>query len=655
MAQSKFKPIKFSKVTPRRRKIELMKADPAAIAIARSHGIVQNPHLNKLRFHERCKDWDTEKISHQVLEFANGHRKVAQRVGVGIIKSRSNPAWFEGTESYLAYSKGAQAAETVLGVYGGRVRRAVDLHEDKQPQELRGKTIDLSVSSDWTPEDVLVVDGNQTCNELAMCNDFRTNIRRYDDDSSQERAPNAEMIEVTLPGNTVPCVVIATTQPLRDHEEILLDYGSEYWAAIADETAVAAAAAQFPTPKRWPSVLHQYQQQYQRGAGAEVVAAQSRQMQSRRRQSRHGPPITELIGSSSSSSSSSSSAATTSGTVHSLTVYCSNNEHIGSADKDALAVVLGTVFCDQSWEKGSNAIREHLDQAGSFTLALCINGAVLAAAMVDHGGASSIAGVIRMMATHPNYRRHGCGRLLNALVHEACQSRKLRYVCVEVTKESRGKNGCQCPLQDGGGGGVEDSSRHAAEGQAIWRHFGYTAPRQGQLPQQLAPIFRDTCLLLMSTEPLEPDRAQVKHYTGRVKKELAASPDFAAAVADTAAPAAPAGPAAAAAAAASVAVTENGDQYQQQEQHHAGPPTDAAAASTRDTAIDLTGSDDNSSTGTGRRRGSGGDSDSGGGAACDSRDDRDSLLLPRLKVKQEAEEAPSATPSGSDGWAATLT
>jgi hypothetical protein len=190
---------------------------------------------------------------------------------------------------------------------------------------------------------------------------------------------------------------------------------------------------------------------------------------------------------------------------------------------------------------------------------------------------------------------------------------------------------------------VEDSSRHAAEGQAIWRHFGYTAPRQGQLPQQLAPIFRDTCLLLMSTEPLEPDRAQVKHCTGRVKKELAASPDFAAAVADTvtAAPAAPAGPAAAAAAAASVAVTENGDQYQQQEQHHAGPPTDAAAASTRDTAIDLTGSDDNSSTGTGRRRDSGGDSG----------DDRDSLLLPRLKVKQEAEEAPSATPSGSDGWA----
>eukprot|EP01043_Picozoa_sp_COSAG02_P017290 COSAG02_NODE_781_length_17261_cov_433.056054_8_plen_60_part_00 len=56
-----------------------------------------------------------------------------------------------------------------------------------------------------------------------MCNDYRTNIRRYDDVTCQERVPNAVMVEATLPCYDVPCILLVTTAPLSQNDEILID------------------------------------------------------------------------------------------------------------------------------------------------------------------------------------------------------------------------------------------------------------------------------------------------------------------------------------------------------------------------------------------------------------------------------------------------
>jgi hypothetical protein len=218
VSPSMFDPVKFSKIKPRRKYEELVDVDPRAVQIAQAHGISRT---DTLRFHD--EEWATPQIVAQVLNIVRLKHRVGHVVGVGVIRSRHNPAFVEGTESYLAYAKKGLQTDTVLGVYGGVVRCACDLHETKQPDELIGKTIDISVSRDWTEREALVVDGNTTCNELAMCNDYRTNIRRYDDVTCQERVPNAVMVEATLPCYDVPCILLVTTAPLSQNDEILID------------------------------------------------------------------------------------------------------------------------------------------------------------------------------------------------------------------------------------------------------------------------------------------------------------------------------------------------------------------------------------------------------------------------------------------------
>ena len=353
----------------------------------------------------------------------------------------------------------------VLGVYGGVVRRSCDLNETDQPDELLGKTINLSASKRWAEEGQrLVVDGNSVCNELAMCNDYRTNIRRYYDASCQERGANTEMVEVTLPGYDVPCILLVTTAAVSKNDEILLDYGNDYWSLWTTKQGYSA-------PKQVPAVLLTH-------AGVELE-----QGKPRRRSRRSAPAVVQLVDLSDHTS-------------RSLAVYCSDNAHLAPQEKDQVSEVLGTVFCDQSWEKGSNAIRDHLDRLGSFTLSLCVDGAVLAAAMVDYDPRDCTAAVIRMMATHPAHRRRGCARLLNALIHQECCRRRVRYICVEVSNNRRGDRGAD------------------NDGHAIWSHFGYRPPRPGQLPQLVGPLFKDTSLLVMGAQD---DRKRVQSALQQVK------------------------------------------------------------------------------------------------------------------------------------------
>eukprot|EP01043_Picozoa_sp_COSAG02_P017291 COSAG02_NODE_781_length_17261_cov_433.056054_9_plen_294_part_00 len=175
-------------------------------------------------------------------------------------------------------------------------------------------------------------------------------------------------------------------------------------------------------------------------------------------------------------------------------MYCSDNVQLKEHEKDDFSEVLGTVFCDQSWEKGSNAIRDHLDRLGSFTLSLCADGLVLAAAMIDYDPQDCTAAVIRMMATHPANRRRGCARLLNALIHSECHRRRVRFICVEVPNH-RGER------------------ETGNDGHVVWNHFGYTGPQGGQLPELVGPLFKDTSLLVMT---VHDDRESVRRATQQI-------------------------------------------------------------------------------------------------------------------------------------------
>ena len=168
---------------------------------------------------------------------------------------------------------------------------------------------------------------------------------------------------------------------------------------------------------------------------------------------RRAPAVSQLLGASAS-----------------IQIYCTYNAQLSIQEKDDLAEALGSVFQDQSWGKGTNLMRAHLDAVGSFTLSVCSkDGAMLAAAMLDCDPREVC--VIRMMATHPGYRLCGCARLLNAVIHEECRRRKVRLVCVEV------------------------NTGHEAA--AIWNHFGYNSPGRGALPQLVSSFFKDTSFLMM--------------------------------------------------------------------------------------------------------------------------------------------------------------
>ena len=114
-----------------------------------------------------------------------------------------------------------------------------------------------------------------------------------------------------------------------------------------------------------------------------------------------------------------------------VTAYCVEHAGLDAGAKTELMTLLSSVFVEQKKSWGS-FVKELLNcRKRSFTLALCANDTVLAAAMVEDDG---MVCIIRMMATHPAHRRCGCARLLDALVQQECYvRRKAKHLCVEVS------------------------------------------------------------------------------------------------------------------------------------------------------------------------------------------------------------------------------
>eukprot|EP01052_Picozoa_sp_SAG31_P030287 SAG31_NODE_3094_length_4682_cov_26.831333_2_plen_520_part_00 len=371
--------------------------------------------------------------------FESRRRRVHSGISVDKIDDRSNPAHLQKGVTCVA---DRIAADTILGIYGGIIKRAIDCDEESNPPEYRGRQIELMSTRDWGQDgrDSLVVDGNHACNELAMVNDYRTNTKQYNDPTMQEREANARMLEVQFPDEQIPCIVFISLQELKKGTEVLIDYGNKYWELKQAESKT------HPRPQRWPDRL-----------GAEPTRS------NRRTRSATSVLVENIV----------------------LDVKCFLCDHDLCSDgqKDLLLAMLGTIYCDTAWEKGNNMIADALARKHSFSIVLCWQGRAVAAVVFYQtpqrlGVSSCSLVVIRMLGTHPNCRRKGCGRLINALVHQHCERARINTVAVEVS--------------------IRD-----ALAQKIWMKWGYdrwSRHRRGVFDSTATnKIFKNTELLMMST------------------------------------------------------------------------------------------------------------------------------------------------------------
>jgi len=66
-------------------------------------------------------------------------------------------------------------------------------------------------------------------NETSLINDYRVNISVLDDKRNDIKRCNCKF-EVNLV-NGVPKVLVLLTRPVKELEEVLIDYGKNYWLA----------------------------------------------------------------------------------------------------------------------------------------------------------------------------------------------------------------------------------------------------------------------------------------------------------------------------------------------------------------------------------------------------------------------------------------
>eukprot|EP01043_Picozoa_sp_COSAG02_P049739 COSAG02_NODE_5027_length_4718_cov_1.853215_4_plen_277_part_00 len=185
------------------------------------------------------------KLDQQVLDMIASPSRVEENVGIEDIKDESHPA-FNGRISkdhpaYGSFARKRMPKHFVLGAYGGHTKvdgDAMDASEERAHCQffLHVERTD----SEQTESRGLFVDADKFCNQLAFCNDYRTDTVHYDDPKAQEgyyshhgqprnKRHNVEQTIIWKEGELFPRVFFVTTRPVQVNEELLLDYGSDFW------------------------------------------------------------------------------------------------------------------------------------------------------------------------------------------------------------------------------------------------------------------------------------------------------------------------------------------------------------------------------------------------------------------------------------------
>ena len=182
-------------------------------------------------------DGHQQPLREQILEAAREpQRAVQSRVGAALITDEWHSAYSHTHPQYLAYAKAYLPAQTLLGFYGGVIKLESECVEQEIQPSMAGRALELlpREGKSCGGHEAVVIDANHRCNELAMANDFRTNIDAPDVAWCQDRRPNAEPLVVWLATEPVPRVAIVTTRALSHGEEITMDYGAQYWLRRAE-------------------------------------------------------------------------------------------------------------------------------------------------------------------------------------------------------------------------------------------------------------------------------------------------------------------------------------------------------------------------------------------------------------------------------------
>ena len=226
-----------------------------------------------------CAYNDTElapKTVDEVYDMAEDPRRLGALVGVARC-GHGHPA-FDNGRGYLAYVKQDKPAGTVLGCYGGVTRLDGDevdsghgrahcqfgLNVSIPPAdsvEQSSQSLSQSLSQSQGPEEDeepparrhLFIDADKTANELAFLNDYRTDVVNYDKPAKQEGHVRGKKLNprinvapliVLLKDDIIPRMLFVTTQAVRQNEELMLDYGNEFWEFELKNASQASQSSQ---------------------------------------------------------------------------------------------------------------------------------------------------------------------------------------------------------------------------------------------------------------------------------------------------------------------------------------------------------------------------------------------------------------------------
>ena len=227
--QMPFTPVEWDEVKPLRCYVPHSKS---ASAEARAAG-QSTDATNSCRIIMHCSERMRAHVDEQaLLELSKSPQDVVRRhVVVGRIVDRSHPCVMCAGDKpvYGGFAKEDIAPYTVLGYYGG-LTQTVKLVDG--PPDLSGYAFELRSTQQWQGGDGwLEIDGERGTNELAMINDYRSDVSEQAllQDALQQRSPNAEAVEVCLDGDALPSVVFVSSKAIAKHAEITIDYGAEYW------------------------------------------------------------------------------------------------------------------------------------------------------------------------------------------------------------------------------------------------------------------------------------------------------------------------------------------------------------------------------------------------------------------------------------------
>ena len=217
-----------------------------------------------------------------VLAALSNPKLLQQQVGLGQITDEEHPCMRESidagreTESppYLGYAKRALGANVVVGEYTGFVKleSTVQEMEERRGVESTEPVDDIPMAYNYMYQGTarwdhgssqLTVDAFSSGNELRYVNDYRDDLDHYGDKSKQSRSANVEAMEVWLHGR--PHILMVTTQPLAIYEELLVDYGDQYWGSFLKSHGRA---------KKQQALVDEKEKAEQRALAAERALAQ---------------------------------------------------------------------------------------------------------------------------------------------------------------------------------------------------------------------------------------------------------------------------------------------------------------------------------------------------------------------------------------------